>query len=40
MSDYIWGKIKLKEKMIFNNYQRNNILVYFTDKKIVYFNVI
>lgn len=33
MSDYIWGKLKLKEKIIFNNYQRNNILVYFTDKK-------
>lgn len=33
MSTFIWGKIKLKNKKILNNYRRKNILVYFCDKK-------
>ncbi len=33
MSTFIWGKIKLYEKTIKNNYQRNRILVFFSDNK-------
>lgn len=33
MSTFIWGKIKLNKKIIKNNYQRKNILVFFSDEK-------
>ena len=33
MSTYIWGKIKLNKKIIIDNYQRNSILVFFSDQK-------
>lgn len=33
MSTFIWGKIKFNKKIIMDNYQRNNILVYFSNKK-------
>ncbi len=33
MSTFIWGKIKFTKKLIMNNYQKKNILVYFSDKQ-------
>ena len=33
MSTFIWGKIKLNKKIIIDNYQRNSILVFFSDQK-------
>lgn len=33
MSTFIWGKIKFKRKIIINNYQRNSILVFFSNQK-------
>lgn len=33
MSTFIWGKIKFNRKTVVNNYQRKNILIFFTDKK-------
>lgn len=33
MSTFIWGKIKFIKKIIMDNYQRNNILVFFSDQK-------
>ena len=38
MSTFIWGK--LNKKVVINNYQRKNILVFFSDKKTIYLNVI
>ena len=33
MSTFIWGKIKLNKKIIMENYQRKNILVFFSGEK-------
>ena len=33
MSTFIWGKIKLNKLIIMDNYQRKNILVFFTSEK-------
>lgn len=33
MSTFIWGKVKLHKKIIMNNYQRDNILVFFSNLK-------
>lgn len=33
MSTFIWGKIKLNKKIMINDYQRKNILVFFSDEK-------
>lgn len=33
MSTFIWGKIKIDKKIIMDNYQRNNILVFFSNQK-------
>ena len=33
MSTFIWGKLKLKGKKIIKDYQRNNILIYFSNEK-------
>ena len=33
MSTFIWGKVKLHKKIIMNNYQRDNILVFFSNIK-------
>lgn len=33
MSTFIWGKIKFNKKIIIDNYQRNNILVFFSNQK-------
>ena len=33
MSTFIWGKIKLNKKTIIDNFQRKNILVYFSYEK-------
>lgn len=33
MSTFIWGKIKLNKKTIIDNFQRKNILVYFSCEK-------
>ena len=40
MSTFIWGKLKLNKKVVINNYQRKNILVFLSDKKTIYLNVI
>lgn len=33
MSTFIWGKIKFNKKIIMDNYQRNNILVFFSNQQ-------
>ncbi len=33
MSAFIWGKIKFNKKKFIDNYQRNNILVFFSNQK-------
>lgn len=33
MSTFIWGKIKLNKKILMKNYQRENILVFFSGEK-------
>lgn len=33
MSTFIWGKLKLKEKKVIKDYQKNNILIYFSNEK-------
>ena len=33
MSTFIWGKIKLNKKTIIDNFQRKNIVVYFSYEK-------
>ena len=39
MSTFIWGKIKFNKKIIIDNYQRNNILVFFSNQKNDFFVV-